>query len=52
MWFFFRKCDVFVKSPKKIFQITILNVKFKFPVYTVDNLFKFQAQDSYFGIFV
>ena len=32
--FFFWKCDVFFqicKSPKKIFQITILNLKFRFP---------------------
>ena len=32
--FFFRKCDVFFKFPnlqKKKFQITILNLKFKFP---------------------
>ena len=27
---FFRKCDVFFKSPKKIFQITILNLKYNF----------------------
>ena len=41
--FFFRKCDSFFKSPilqKKIFQKTILNLK------------KFQAQDSFFGIYV
>ena len=29
--FFFRKCDSFFKSPKKIFQKTIPNLKFKFP---------------------
>ena len=26
---FFRKCDSFFKSPKKIFQKTILSLKFK-----------------------
>ena len=30
-WLFFRKCDVFFKSPKKIFQKTSLNLKSKFP---------------------
>ena len=36
--FFFRKCDSFFKSPKKkIFQITILNLKFKFPPITYVN---------------
>ena len=29
--FFFRECDVFFKPPKKLFQRTILNLKFKFP---------------------
>ena len=32
---FFRKCDVFFKSPnlpKKIFQITLLNLKFNLPI--------------------
>jgi hypothetical protein len=27
-FFFFKKCDVFVKSPKTIFQISIQNLKF------------------------
>ena len=36
--FFFRKCDVFFKSPnlqKKIFQKTILNLKFKIPAQNI-----------------
>ena len=40
---FFRKCDVFFKSPnfqKNIFQKTILNLKFKF-----------QSQDSFLEYF-
>ena len=37
---------MFVKSPRKIFQITILNLKFEFPAHTSKHLFKFQAQDS------
>ena len=38
MWLFFRKCDVFFKSPylqKKIFQKTILNLKFKVPAHNI-----------------
>ena len=51
---FFRKCCVFFKSPnlpKKLFQITILNLKFKFP--TNKSKQQIQAQDSnleYFSI--
>ena len=37
---FFRKCDLFFKSPKQMFQITILCVSI-----TIYNLIKFQAQD-------
>ena len=57
-WLFFRKCDSFFKSPnlqKKIFQKTILNLKFKFPAkkhFTViGGKFKFQAQDSFLEYF-
>ena len=35
---FFRKCDVFFKSPnlqKKIFQKTILSLKFKIPAHNI-----------------
>ena len=35
---FFRKCDSFFKSPnllKKIFQKTILNLKFKIPAHNM-----------------
>ena len=36
---------MFVKSPKKIFQITVLNLKFEFPAHNSKQLtFKFQVQ--------
>ena len=35
---FFRKCELFVKSPKKIFQITILKLKFEFPAHNSKQL--------------
>ena len=30
---FFKKCEFFVKSPEKVFQITILNFEFEFPAH-------------------
>ena len=49
---FFRKCDSFFKSPnlqKKIFQKTILNLKFKIPAHNSIILwnFEFQVQDNF-----
>ena len=41
---FFKKCDSFFKSPKKIFQKIILSLKFKFPANNSKQ--QIQAQDS------
>ena len=35
---FFRKCKLFVKSPKNAFQITILNLEFEFPTHNSKQL--------------
>ena len=50
-WLFFRKCNSFFKSPnlpKKIFQKTILSLKFKIPAHnSIMCEREFQVQDSF-----
>ena len=52
--FFFRKWDSFVKSPnltKKLFQKTILSLKFEIPTYISKQLIQLSRSGKLFGIF-